>query len=504
MQFPLLIVALVILVVDMLYGFGRGFGKTLVRLVTMIFSAISAYFAAKGLCRAFGDTALDYVRNFLQSNETLASFFTDHPEALTSLGVLAEALIAPLLFFFCYLVLKFVTFFVYAIICGIFGIGKKKNRTFVSRLTGMAVGVAAGFVGVLVLVIPVCGYADFASDAVASMQENGVSGTAEFSQYSEQYLEPVANTPVCAAMYQTVGEPIFEGLTTGDFDGEKVTLKSETLTLLDVVGEAQALSGKDISAYGEAESAAVRAIAEKTGDSVILTQIGSAVLKDLSVKWMAGEPFLGVARPSVNENANIMLNGFLTMFSTSDAQNIGGDLTSFADIFAVCVKYNIFSCLSAEMSNDAMLNCLTSGFLSEVQAIIKASPRMAPIYSALNDIGMRYMIDQLGIPEQYVEKYPQLMQEMTDAVRSLYDADGNMDKEGFTQNISAALAEGGVEISASAAGLIADGITENFTKEEIDTLSDEQVISALIVRFASAEEALNAAQKFENAETPAP
>lgn len=498
----MLIAALVILGVDMLFGFKRGLGRTVARLVTMVFSAIAAYFAAKGLCRAFGDTALAYVQKILQSNETIASFFTDNPDALASLGVLAEALISPLLFFICYLILKFVTFFVYAIVCGVFGIGKKKNRTFVSRLTGMAVGVAAGFVGILVLVIPVCGYSDFVNDTVASMQENEIVETAQFSEYSEAYLEPIEKTPVCSTLYQTVGAPLFEGLTTGDLNGEKVVLKSETLTLLDVVGDAKTLAGKDISAYGEAESVAIRQVASGMGDSVILTHVGSAALKDLSVKWMSGQPFFGVARPTINENADILINGILTMFSTSDAQNIEGDLTAFADVFAVCVKYNVFSCFSG--SNDDMLNCLTNGFLPEVQAIIKSSPRMTPIYSALSDIGMRYMISQLGVPEQYAEMYPQLMEDMTGAVRSLYDEEGNVDKEAFTENISTVLESNGVNVSSSAVDLIADGIAENFTKEEIDSMNDEEVVDALIERFGSAEAALAAAQKFQSGEIPTP
>lgn len=498
MQFPLLIAALVILGVDMLYGFGRGLGRTVVRLITMIISAVAAYFAAKTLCRAFENKALDQVQEFLKGNETLATLFADNPDVLTSVSVLAEVLVAPLLFFLCYLVFKLLTFFVYAIICGIFGIGKKKERTFVSRIAGLAVGAVAGVVGVLVLVIPVCGYSDYVNDTLIALRESGIAENAELEEYREGYLAPIADTPGCSTLYGTLGKPVFDGLTTGELDGEKVVLKSETLALLHMAGSAKSLAGKDISTYGEEESAAVREIAAEMGDSVILTHVGSAMLKDLSVRWMAGEPFFGVPRPTINEDADILVNGILAIFSTSNAQNIEGDLTGIADIFSVCIKYDLFACFSTESDGNVMLVRLSNGFLSEVQTILKSAPRMAPISNAISDIGMRYMIDRLGVPGEYAENYPQLMADMASTLRTLYDDQGNVNKEAFSENLSAVLADNGVDIKPEAVDLIANGIAEHFTKEEIETMQDEEIVSELIVRFGSAEEALSAAQKFQN------
>lgn len=498
MQIPLLLAALLILIADMLFGFLRGLGKTVVRLITMIVSAVAAYFAAKGLCRAFESSMLDTVKGFLQENEALLTLFEDNPELLTSLGVLAEVLVAPLLFLVCYLVFKFLTFFAYIIICGIFGIGRKEDRTFPGRIAGLGVGLLAGMVGVLVLVVPVCGYSDYANDTMIALQDSGITEDTELDEYREAYLEPITKTPLCSTLYGTLGKPLFNGLTTGKLEGEKVELKSETAALLHMAGSAKSLAGKDISAYGTEETDAVREIAAEMGDTVVLRQIGSILLRELSVKWMAGEPFLGVERPSINENADILINGFLTMFSTTDAQNIEEDLTGIADIFAICVKYDLFTYLSDEVDSESMLSCLSSGVLPEVQTVLRSAPRMAPIGNAISDIGMRYMINQLGIPDEYAEKYPELMSDMADAVRSLYDEEGNVDREAFSESLSTTLEENGVEITPEAVDLITDGIAEHFTKEEIEEMADEDIISELISRFGSASDALDAAQKFQN------
>lgn len=112
MQFSLLMVALLILVADMLFGLGRGFGKTTVRLITQVVSAVLAFFVARPLAGAFSDVGQTYLDSFLQSNETMATFFADNPDALASVGLLAAGLVAPLLFLVLYLIFKLLTLIV--------------------------------------------------------------------------------------------------------------------------------------------------------------------------------------------------------------------------------------------------------------------------------------------------------------------------------------------------------------------------------------------------------
>ena len=505
MQYSLLIAALLILIADILFGLGRGFGKSCVRLATQVGSAVLAFFVAKGAAKSFSNIGQTYLNDFLQSNEQLATFFADNPDALASVGLLAAGLVAPMLFLIFYLLFKLVTLIIYAIVCKVFGIGAKetdehgnKYRPASSRLLGMAIGVVAGFVGITVLVIPTIGYTDYVAEVMTEMAESGVSENAELTRINEQVVTPVKNTPVLSALFGSVGEPVFDGLTTTKYGEEKVVLKSETAALFRMVGEAKTLSGKEVSTYGEDEVQTVRLISAEMGNSVILRHVGSSALRDLATKWLAGQPFLGVSKPQVNENATIVLNGFLQMLSTSDAENIQSDLSAFADVFAICVKYGVFSGISGGTESEDFLKQLnSSGFLGEMSDLIRSAPRMKPIYNAITNVGMRYMIAELGTPADYAEKYPKLMEDMSGAVRSLYGEEGNVDKEAFSKNVSGILSENNVNVSDAAVDLIADGIAENFTKEEVESMSNEEIVSSLIERFGSADEALELAKQYQ-------
>ncbi len=505
MQLYLVAVALLILAADMLFGLGRGFGKSVVRFVTQVASAVVAFFAAKALAKAFSDVGKDYLIHFLQSNETVKTFFADNPDALDSVCLLAAGLIAPMLFFALYLVIKLLSLIIYAVVCKVFHIGAKeedengkKYRPTSSRLLGLCIGALAGIVGITIFTIPVVGYLDFASDVMTEMSEAGISESEETAAVNEQVLTPVKTAPVVSLLFGTVGEPVFDGLTTTKYGNDRVVLKNEAAALLRTVGDAKTLSGKEISTYGEGEANTLRLIAAEMGNSVILRHVGSSALRDLATKWLAGEAFLGIKRPQVNENANIVLTGCLQMLSTSDADNIRTDLESFADVFMVLIKYDVFSGISGGTESEDFLQQLNSnGFLDEMAAVIRSAPRMKPIYNAITNVGMRYMIAELGAPEEYIEKYPELMNNMSDAVRSLYNEEGNVDKEEFTKNISEILADQNVTVNDTAVDLIADGIAENFTKEEVESMSNEEIITALVDRFGSADEALELAKKYQ-------
>lgn len=505
MQLYLLAVALLILVTDMLFGFGRGFGKSLVRLATQLASAVVAFFAAKALSKAFSNVGQEYLISFLQSNEAVKTFFADNPDALESVCLLAAGLIAPMLFFVLYLLIKFLSLIVYSIICGVFHIGAKavdvngkRYRPMGSRLLGMGMGVLAGIVGITVFTVPVVGYIDFASGVVEEVSAAGISEGEELAEFNEQVGTPVKTTPGVSLLYNALGEPMFDGLSTTKYGGERVSLKIETATLLRTVGDAKALAGKEISAYGAEEANTIRLIAAEAGDSVILRHVASSALRDLSGKWLEGKAFFGISRPNVNENANIVLNGCLQMLSTSDADNIRADLNAFADVFAVLIKYDVLSGISGGTESEDFMKQLNSGeFLSEMSAVVRSAPRMKPIYNAITNVGMRYMIEELGSPAEYMEKYPELMEDMSDAVRSIYDEEGNVNKEDFSHNISAILSENSVVVSDAAIDLIADGIVENFTKEEVETMSNEEIITALVDRFGSADAALELAKKYQ-------
>lgn len=499
MTATLLIGCFVMILAGMLFGFKRGIGKTTVRLVLLLLSAGLSFALAKWVCRAFGNQAMGYVMQFLASKQEFAGFLANNPDLSATILVLCEVLAAPILFAVCYWVLKGVTYVPWLLLCSIFGIGKPGNRTLSGRLGGMCVGAVVGVVSVFVLCVPLLGYTELAVGAVDQLQKAELAQEEMLAQIHVQDLEKIGKTPILSPMYSSIGAPLFDGLTTGDANGSKMVLKQELTVAIEAVGRAKSLQGRPIAEYGEAETEALKGIAQSTGDSVVISQAASSALRDLSKAWMASEAFFGIHRPVINQQADIVINGVLEVFSTSDVANIESDLTSIAEIFGLCVKYDLFACFEDGADQSQLLTRVAGGFLGELRDKIKENPRMLPIYRAVSNVGMSMMVEQLGgTPGNYIEEHPALMNDIAGALNALYNEDGSVNKEAFAQNVSDILADNAVSVPTEAIELIADGIAEIFTKEELDTMTDEEIKQELVDRLSDASVAAELAAKYKD------
>ena len=117
-----------------------------------------------------------------------------------------------------------------------------------------------------------------------------------------------------------------------------------------------------------------------------------------------------------------------------------------------------------------------------------ANPRMQPVSKAIHDVGMNVLVAELGLPEDYKENHEKLMDDMTTALQDSVTEEGEIDTEKLQASLNEAFADSGVEIDSAAAEVIADGLSEVFTPEELaGGLTPEQITDRLIERFADAE-----------------
>ena len=102
----LLLASLAILISNVLIGVLRGTGRSTLRLCTLLFSAFFAFFLAKGLASTVSGLLAPVLEDLLSSNATLAEFVQTNPEMPELIGALAQMLSAPIVFLFCYMMLK--------------------------------------------------------------------------------------------------------------------------------------------------------------------------------------------------------------------------------------------------------------------------------------------------------------------------------------------------------------------------------------------------------------
>lgn len=526
----MLVLCGLILLWNIFVAFCRGTRKTVIRLITVLLAAVGAFFAARICAEEMAGLALTFLQDNLSSEPAMADLLASDGSAGAAVVVMVQMLAAPLFFLAGYIGLKFILVIPYWIAALItrpkkvpvekkkkakkqgknaeeakdaygafdsYGVVEEKKKgkktkvkmrrpkpKFGNRVFAMLLGAVIGFIGVLVLVVPIFGYMDLAT-AMTTADTSEESLTAELVEYQEDYIDPIRNTPGVAQVYDAVGTKIFDALASAKWSDKKVVLRDEIAVFADIAKNAGALSGKNPEAFGDAETAAMEALAEDIGKSPILSSLCAGLLNNAAGEWNSGKTFMDMEKPDMGEYGNGIMGGFLTVLETSTEDNVGDDMTFFAELFALMVEKEIF----ADMGGDDFATHMeSSGFLGDVRTLIKAHPRMEPVNKAIVDIGMKAMIGEMGSPEDYRETHGELMDDMATSLKTDTPTkdDGSIDEVALADKLVVDFAAHDVTVSDASVQLIAEGIAESFTAEELETLSNDEIIDRLIERFGSA------------------
>lgn len=472
-----------ILIFNLFVSFSRGMRKSLLRLGTVVVAAVAAFFMARGIAGKFGTEIALWMEATLGTSESFAPLFRGAASAGDAIAVFVKMILAPLLFLILYGVLKGVLFLLYWVLAN--ATRPEYRDTAKSHLIGLPIGLVIAFIGIFVFVSPVFGYLNVASDAIVKMDSGtGNETAAKLATYHTDFIEPAKNTPVLSSLYQTLGVKIFDGLTVGKWQEDKVYLRHEAQVLADIVSNVQVLGGKQVEQYGEAECAAVDALAGDITKSHILSVLCSGILNTASNHWLEGKSFMGIVPPDVGVSGNTLLNAFFTVFSTSTQENIGEDLDFFSDVFALVVKYDLPTKLR-DADDDTLATLMTqSAFLSDTQALLDTHPRMAPVGVALLDVGMRSALKAMGLPDDVKASYGVLLGDVAAALKSTPTAaDGSIDDVALQASLTTSFAAHDIAVSEATTKLVAQAVAEHFTAEELATLTAEQTVDKLAERF---------------------
>ena len=478
-------IAAFILIFNIFISFTRGFRKSLLRLITVLVAAVASFFMARAIAGSMGREIVLWMEATLGGDPNFAPLFSGEIAAGDAISTIVKMLVAPVLFLLLYIVLKGVLIFIYWILCGVTRPWHRDSAA--SHFLGVPLGLVIALVGILVFVTPVFGYTDLFADFAVKSGE--AETTTELSQtvqtYHNDFIAPVNETPVLSGVYSLIGDKLFDGLTGGKWQEEKVLLREEIDVLGDIVIQVQTLGGKSVEAYGDAECAAVDAIAQDVGKSQMLSVLCSGVLNTASNHWLADQTFLGMAAPEIGESGALLFDAFLVVFSTSTPDNIDEDLDFFADVFAIIVRHELFAGLKNAESEEQMAALITdTDFLGDVQELLETHPRMEPVGAALLDVGMRAVLKAVGLPEDMLTSHGELLEEMSEALKNVeVTPEGTLDAEALTEDLAVVFEAHDIDVSEASTQLVAEAVADHFTPEELQSLTVEDVMEKLAERF---------------------
>lgn len=533
----ILIVCGIILLWNVLLAFKRGVRRSLLRLATAAAAAVGAYFLTKPISAAIVGVVLPMVEGWLAAMPELAGALAGNPEAALAIAALVQMLTAPILFLTLYGVAKLVLLVPYYLLAFITTPHKTDDEGrrvicgvgIVSRLVALPVGIVIALVGIGVISVPMFGYVGIMQDMMSIMHLQSApafgaetteqvsvvahlsDGTGEaptpeappvaeapapeaqpaptaaqrLTDFYNTNLATLSETSPIAGVYRLVGQRMFDSLTATEWNGTALQLQNEMMVLADVIENVQKLSATPVAEYGAAECDAADALARDIGDSKMLATLCSGVLSTAANSWLDGGTFFGFALPDLGENGNLLVESLLKVFATSAPDNIASDLSFFTGIFRIAVNYDLLEMLQGGMDDDALATFMTgTGFLTDTKVLLATHTRMQPVGDALVDVGMRTVIKELGLPEDYKESCGEMLNDMTTALQAVpVKEDGKIDEVALADSLTTVFEQHELNVSASAVKLVADGVSEHFTAEEVQTMTTEEIIDKLVERF---------------------
>ena len=476
---------------QVLVAFIRGTKKSLFRLITVLIAAVAAYILANMTSSILANVVMPQIQGALSGQEEVLSILQDGAMAADAMLVMVSMLISPLLFLAYFVVIKFVLVIPYGLLLLMLRIfhHKKKKKKFISRLVAIPLGICSALISILVLTVPVMGYLDIADTVLTALEAEveGETEKARFESMRAEYVAPIRQTPVASTVYDVLGRHLFKGLTNGRWQENEVQLDTELPLVLDAAGQITLLGSAPMEQYGDTQCHAVEVLATDITTSPMMCTLSSGILNKVADKWQHHEKFMGVDAPNAGDNGNLLLTAFFEVFSTSTTENIGQDLEFFSKVFQSAVRHGLLSqFVTGTGEADLTTALISTGFYGEVQALLGEYPRMEPVRKAISDIAMRALLKELGVPEDLKESHNQLMQDMTGALQNTpVKEDGSLDNVRLAEDLTVVMAQNSVAANQATVQMVADTIAQNFTAEEIKTMTTDEIMDKLVERFGN-------------------
>ena len=416
---PLLLYVALSGLTAMLKARKRSWVMAVVRFVLTVASAV----AAIPLTTYCVEIGADYAYEMLipALGEDLAAFFTEVPVGVEGLRVLAGLILAPIVYAVIFFLLRWFLYIIAWIVEKCVPALRKRNRRYIS----LPLGALTGILFAVVLLIPLCGYSMLGTNMFHTFMETDLAKDIVTDELLESVgmneedlngmISEAENNFVVVGVYQTVGKPVFQALTTDELDPAvthgktvEINLESELCGLVNTVGYAtEVIESFDKEDYTAEDKETLFAMADTFFASDWVRMLAADTLSAMAGNWLENKEFAGMDRPALDANLDPTLNLILELLATETVDTIEEDIHDILDVVGDLMIYDLLG--SDANYTDMVQRMGQSGLLSQMLAKLEANERMAPLAAELKTLGVRLVSNMLGIDQLKNGEYAELM-----------------------------------------------------------------------------------------------
>lgn len=490
--------ALLTILVSMFYGLKRGFGKTVIRIVTIAAAAGIAYFVAMGITdfinsQVAGMTLEELITKYYADYETavqpeireiIASF--DIETAQLIVDVVIAIVTAPVVFIAAFYVIKAVLFVVYWLLGAIVAGGSHKG--FFSRLLGAALGVVQGALVAVVVLLPVCGFLTLAGEAreeLTNREDLSPETVEAVDGFYTAYLDDAISNPVVTLIGQYGYDTVFKSLTHATVEGEEYDMREKAVLLAGVAVDVVELKGMDWKAPNPDQQVDIERILHSMAGDEYMAKILAGVLRGSSTALTENIDAFPVEEPF----RSIFAEAF-GLFSDSDHTNVEGDLNTMLHVYFIMADHEILVLLS-EDDTEALKGKLTATdengtlIIDSVIDELHKNERTDRLVTILTKLSISIMADQLGLSEDVTVMYENVKGGINEALaidKENYETDEEY-REALNESVSGTLEENGIVLEDEIVEGISDYIADNYS--DLEEITDQEVNDVILSYYSS-------------------
>ncbi|MBQ8214578.1 MAG: hypothetical protein IJZ80_11260 [Clostridia bacterium] len=486
----LVLAVVVILAVNILFAFLRGLSKSRIRGICILVSAVIAvcvtlFFKSTLTSQEFTDAILPWLRD--QGQDEIKSFLEISPTLNEIILKCLTSLIAPLVTFVLFLICMFVTWVIYLVITLIFGDSlRTHNEKAKFRLPRALVwGAVQGIVTVVILLMPVSAYLDFAPEVMDAVLETNVvdeDGEEIMQTVLDDTVRPM-NDGAILKVYRTLGGKGLTCLVTDFKIGNVRThLGEEIDSVAAFACNIARLTKTDFTEYSSDEAVVIVAISDSFEDSVLLPAIAGEIIYGATDAWLNGQAFIGIERPVPEGEVGEVTEEFLTALIRilhADARNypaLQRDIRTVADMVASLANHEIFAKIK---DTDALISALSkSGIMKDLIIAVGENSSMKILIPQITNMGVRSVALTLAVPKDKEAVYHSVFEDLIDAIGNVNSiGDDKARIERLSTYLDNIFEENGLDIPSGIADVVAVAMDRDLMKaSKSDTLTVDDVI----------------------------
>jgi len=344
------------------------------------------------------DSVLEYI-NSVQDNAGMISAILAIPAAL----------ITPIVFMLVHIVLGIIIKIPKLILQKVlFGPNKGENYRGGNRLAGGFIGGVRNALFIVILIIPILGYANLASDTLGTIESiemlnSGASGetsgtesmggeSTESGSIKADFLDPVLDSPAVKAINGMGGNAIFNSLTTKRVEDAKISLTVEVDCFARLYANAQSFMDTELAEFGDEQKSSIENIKVILHEAELVPYVVSEALSFAADSWLNGNAVFGMEKINVGEDFSEAFDNLLRTLSETNKDNIKTDFDTVANLVEICIDEKLFEELGKE-EGSVMSVIQKEEFLVKTFSEIYKNERTRPAIGFISNTVVGYIYD---------------------------------------------------------------------------------------------------------------